>query len=59
MPKRRSAAAVAAWSRHQGAHDPGSRKPDVDETEEGLEEYNDEEEEGRDGEGSEQNSGGD
>lgn len=38
MPtKRRNPQAVAAWSRHQGAHDPGTKKPDVDETEEGLE----------------------
>lgn len=39
MTKRRSAQAVGAWSRHQGAHSPGTKCPDVDETEEGLEEY--------------------
>lgn len=32
--KRRNAQAVAAWNRHAGAHDPGSKKP-----EESLEEY--------------------
>ena len=38
MPKkRRSAMAVGAWSRHQGAHSPGSKRPDQDETEEQLE----------------------
>ena len=38
MPKkRRNAQAVGAWSRHQGAHSPGSKRPDQDETEEQLE----------------------
>jgi hypothetical protein len=38
MPeKRRNPQAVAAWSRHQGSHSPGTKRPDVDETEEGLE----------------------
>ena len=39
--------AVAAWSRHQGAHSPGTKKPDVDETEEQLEEYEEEVEDER------------
>lgn len=39
MTKRRNPQAGAAWSRHQGAHDPGTKKPDVDETEEQIEEY--------------------
>jgi len=39
MTRRRNSQAVAAWSRHQGAHSPGTKKPDVDETEEQLEEY--------------------
>jgi len=38
-PKRRSAPAVDAWSRHGGAHNPGSKRPDVDDTEEGLDEF--------------------
>ena len=38
MPKkRRNAQAVGAWSRHQGAHSPGSKRPDQDETEEQVE----------------------
>ena len=45
MTKRRNSQAVAAWSRHQGAHSPGTKKPDVDETEEQLEEYEEEEDE--------------
>lgn len=39
MTKRRSSQAVAAWSRHQGAHSPGTKRPDQDETEEQVEEY--------------------
>lgn len=37
MTRRRNPQAVAAWSRHQGAHSPGTKKPDIDETEEQLE----------------------
>ena len=44
MTKRRNAQAGAAWSRHQGAHDPGSKKPDIDDLEEQLEEVELEEE---------------
>lgn len=33
MTKRRNPQAVAAWSRHQGAHSPGTKKPIVDEME--------------------------
>lgn len=47
MTKRRNSQAVAAWSRHQGAHSPGTKKPDVDETEEQLEEYEEEVEDER------------
>lgn len=32
MTKRRNPQAVAAWSRHGGAHDPGSKKPTLDES---------------------------
>lgn len=39
MPKRRNAHAVAAWSRHGGAHNPGTKKPDSDDTEEQIEEH--------------------
>lgn len=42
MTKRRNSQAVAAWSRHQGAHSPGTKKPDVDDTDEQLEELEDE-----------------
>ena len=45
MTKRRSAQAVGAWSRHQGAHSPGTKKPDLDDTDEQLEEVELEEEE--------------
>jgi hypothetical protein len=38
-PKRRNAHAVDAWSRHGGAHDPGTRRPDIDDTDEQVEEY--------------------
>jgi len=38
MTKRRSAQAVGAWSRHQGAHCPGTKKPDIEDIEEQLEE---------------------
>ena len=31
MSKPRNAQAIAAWERHGGAHDPGSKKPEVDE----------------------------
>ena len=31
MTKRRNPHAVDAWMRHGGAHDPGSKKPEVDE----------------------------
>jgi hypothetical protein len=34
--KRRNAQAVAAWSRHGGAHNPGTKRPDVDDTDEQL-----------------------
>lgn len=47
MTKRRNSQAVAAWSRHQGSHSPGTKKPDVDETEEQLEEYEEEVEDER------------
>jgi hypothetical protein len=30
MTKRRNAQAVGAWSRHQGAHSPGTKRPDLD-----------------------------
>jgi hypothetical protein len=43
MTKRRNPQAGAAWGRHQGAHNPGTHKPDVDDTEEQLEEYEEEE----------------
>ena len=43
MTKRRSAVALAAWSRHAGTHNPGTHKPDFDDTEEQLEEYEEEE----------------
>lgn len=33
MTKRRSAQAVGAWSRHQGAHSPGTKRPDLDDIE--------------------------
>jgi hypothetical protein len=33
MTKRRNPQAVAAWSRHQGAHSPGTKKPNIDEME--------------------------
>ena len=36
MTKRRNPQAVAAWSRHGGAHNPGSRKPEVDDLDEQL-----------------------
>ena len=45
MTKRRNSQAVAAWSRHQGSHSPGTKKPIVDETEEQLEELEEELEE--------------
>ena len=35
-PKRRSAPALDAWSRHGGAHAVGSKKPDVDDLDEQL-----------------------
>jgi hypothetical protein len=38
MTKRRNSQAVAAWSRHQGSHSPGTKKPIVDDTDEQLEE---------------------
>jgi len=44
VTKRRNSQAVAAWSRHQGAHSPGTKKPDLDDTEEQLEEVELEEE---------------
>lgn len=34
--KRWNAQAVAAWNRHGGAHAPGSKKPEVDDTDEQL-----------------------
>jgi hypothetical protein len=34
MVKRRSAQAVGAWSRHQGAHSPGTKRPDLDDIDE-------------------------
>lgn len=39
MTKRRNSQAVAAWSRHQGAHSPGTKKPELDDTEEQMGEY--------------------
>jgi hypothetical protein len=36
MTKRRNPQAVAAWSRHGGAHNYGSRKPEVDDLDEQL-----------------------
>jgi len=36
MTKRRNPRAVAAWGRHGGAHDPGSNRPEVDDTDEQL-----------------------
>lgn len=42
MTKRRNSQAVAAWSRHQGAHSPGTKKPDVDDTAEQLAEIENE-----------------
>lgn len=44
LTKRRSAQAGAAWSRHQGAHSPGTKKPIVDDLDEQLEEVELEEE---------------
>ena len=34
MIKRRNPQAVAAWSRHQGAHSPGNKRPDLDDIDE-------------------------
>jgi len=36
--KKRSAPAIDAWSRHGGAHS-GARRPEHDDTEEGLDEF--------------------
>ena len=42
MTGRRNPQAVAAWSRHQGSHSPGTKKPDLDDLDEQLEEIDEE-----------------